>query len=140
MAHSYKAASIFGPDVELLDCPLFGRGRVRRVNEANKGRWRSPKATDLPSCDMPAPAALAHTLSHGPNIGRPGRKTESALVGHATAVFSGLFQALNKFVGINLAFPKGNQCIAISFNELLRLLDNVRRHIRTNRTVVVDCH
>jgi hypothetical protein len=47
--HRDQALLIFGPNGELLDRPFFGAGGIWRVNETNKGRWRSPKATNLPS-------------------------------------------------------------------------------------------
>jgi hypothetical protein len=51
--HRYEALLIFGPDTELLNCPRLGRSRVRRINEADKGRFRSSEAADLPSGDAP---------------------------------------------------------------------------------------
>jgi hypothetical protein len=73
VTHRDEALSIFRPYVELLDRPLFGRRLIRRVYEANKGRWRSPQPANLPSGD-PAPLTLTLTLTltHAASIGRPG--------------------------------------------------------------------
>jgi hypothetical protein len=78
VTHRDEAPSIFRPYVELLDCPLFGADRVRRVYEADKGRWRSPQPANLPSGD-PAPPTLTLTLTltNAPSIERPGGESES---------------------------------------------------------------
>jgi len=52
-------------DIELLDRALFGGDCVGRINEADKGRWRSPQPANLPSGD-PAPPTL--TLTHAPRF------------------------------------------------------------------------
>jgi hypothetical protein len=67
--HRYEAVPIFAPDPNLLDGALFGASRVRRVNEANEGRWRSTEAADLPSRDASSLTLFTLTLTHGPNIG-----------------------------------------------------------------------
>jgi hypothetical protein len=74
--HRDEPVAILRPDGELLDGPLFSRSRVRRVNEADKGRGRSPKAADLPSGDA-LPLTTTLTLTHGQNISRPSGESES---------------------------------------------------------------
>ena len=85
MPYRDQALLIFGPDGKFLDRPLFGACRVWRVNEANKGRWCSPEAADLPSGD-PAPLTLTTltlTLTHGPKYrtARQGIRIAGTLAG-----------------------------------------------------------
>ena len=73
MRHRYEAVPIFAPDPNLLDGALFGRGRVRRIYEANKGRWRSPEAADLPSRDAP-PQTTLYAYAHPCAEYKPARR------------------------------------------------------------------
>ncbi len=63
MAHRDQALVIFGPNGELLDGSLDGADFIGRVNEANKGRWRSPEAANLPSGNASL-LSLTFTLTH----------------------------------------------------------------------------
>ena len=60
--HGDQAAAIFGPNVELLNSPLFGFCRVRRIDESDKRRRGPVEPADFPG-------ALFLTLTHSPNIG-----------------------------------------------------------------------
>jgi hypothetical protein len=78
LAHRDQAVAIFRPDGELLDRALFGARCVRRVDQADKRRRRAPRATDLPSGDMPPALTLTLTLTHDrPNIGQRAVESES---------------------------------------------------------------
>jgi len=76
--HGYQAVAIFGPYVELLDRPLFGASRVRRVDQADERGRRSAQAADLPGRDPARTLIFTLTLTHEPNIEWRGEESESA--------------------------------------------------------------
>jgi hypothetical protein len=82
MADRYEALLIFWPDGELLDRPLFGRSRVRNIDQADERGGRSSHAADLPGRDALLTLTFTLTLTHEPNIGRPSGESESALAKH----------------------------------------------------------
>jgi hypothetical protein len=79
VTHRDQALLILAPNVKLFDRPLFGGNGIGCVNEADKGRWRSPQATNQPSGFMP-PLSLTLTftltLTHEPNIGQRAEESE----------------------------------------------------------------
>jgi hypothetical protein len=79
VAHRDKTVPILFADSKLFDRALFGRCRVRRVNEADKSRWRSPQPADLPSRDaaLLSLTTLALTLTHASYIGQRSGESES---------------------------------------------------------------
>jgi hypothetical protein len=49
-----QAVPIFGPNFELLDSPLFGLCRVRRIDEPDERRRRPLETADFPGTDLDA--------------------------------------------------------------------------------------